>query len=273
MASSFLANNLSNVVDGVLTAVVLVVIVWFRDLLVFRGALVGRWVNATVTHRGYVLLWIDDGLGRGRGLVRELREGGPQRAIYRAIESPREVLYFPRNAKRTKAIVLLDTDVTKLADEAKLQEQIESRLKDYVEKGGGIVGSHDLIYRRVRAPELQTTFGGKITSYATLEKDEPVAYAKKPDAEHPVTEGLPATFELHDGEICWGEWDDDVQALCATADDTHRPLVVARKYAEGRVVWLNSGDKGRSGLCRSIAAPETYFLMLLRNSVGWVSRT
>jgi uncharacterized membrane protein len=165
--------------------------------------------------------------------------------------------------------VLLDTDVTKLADDPKVARRLEEHLRAYVTGGGGIVGSHDLIYRRVRSKELQEIFGCRITTFKSY-KERPVPYrCTSEGVGHPLADGLPETFELEDGEICWGDWAPDVSVVYTTDDEDRHPLVVAREYADGRVVWINSGDKAE-WLCASLSKPQPEVVTLLNNALKWV---
>lgn len=217
-------------------------------------------------------MWIDDDRSYSRRLIQHLHEPGDRSLSFRAIRRPRSVLYYPRSRRRVGGVILLDTDVSKLADEPQAARLIEARLRKFVDGGGGLIGSHDLIYRRVRNTELQSVFGCKIMHFLSY-KDHPVPYRLNPDqANHPLSSDLPKTYTLDDGEICWGDWAPDAVVVYTTDDDHQRPLVVCREYSDGRVVWLNSGDKA-DWLCASIARPEEPFVALLRNSLRWVRGT
>jgi type 1 glutamine amidotransferase len=254
---------------GLLTSAVLVGLVWFRDVLLHRLAWAYRWTYSTVTRKRYVLMWIDDDRSHAQLLAKRLKMANPDRLSLRALRRPKTVLYFPRSPRRVQAIVLLDTDVSKLADDPKTAKRIEEHLREYVSRGGGIVGAHDLIYRRVRSEELQHVFGCKITNFQSY-KHGSVPYRQAPEGvNHPVADGLPERFQLDDGEVCWGDWAPDVSVIYATDDEHARPLVVTREYAEGRVVWINSGDKAE-WLCGSLSKPQPEVVKLLNNALAWV---
>ena len=256
-----------DVATNVAAAGAVVLIVWFRDAALRRLMHAGRWVYSVVRRRRYVLIWIDDEWSHARKLARCLRSLDSSQLSYRALRRARSVMLYPLSPRRVKAVVLIDTDVSKLSDETRVRQRIETRLREYVEDGGGIVGTHDVIYRRVRAEELQTVFGCRLTSFKGAEDDRVQYRINREFASHPLREGLPDEFDLSDGEVCWGTWAPDVDIVYTDADK--HPLVVAREVAEGRSVWLNSGDKAE-WLCASIAKPEDEFVRLTFNALSWV---
>jgi hypothetical protein len=267
-----IASVAENIGSEVAAGALVFVLLWFRDAIVLKLRAAYRWLYSVFTRSRFVLVWIDDERSYSHKLIRCLRthDQAHDRLSYRAIKRPRDVLYYPRSHKRVAGIVLLDTDVSKLADEPKAAGLIEKRLRAFVEGGGGLIGSHDLIYRRARNDKLQKVFGCTLTNFHSY-KDKPVPYRlNQPD--HPLAADLPGSFTLDDGEICWGDWAVDAEIVFSTEDQPQRPLVVCREYPEGRVVWLNSGDRGDQ-LCPSIAMPEERFVLLLRNALRWVQET
>lgn len=268
--SASIVSLAENTGSNVISAAVVFLVLWFRDAIFLKARAAYRWLYSLLTGRRFVLVWIDGEKSYADRLIKRLRDHdqASSRLSYQAIRRPREVLFYPRSSKRVAGIVLLDTDVSKLADEPKTADRIETHLQAFVEKGGGLIGGHDLIYRRARNRKLQTIFGCKLVHFAGY-KDRPVPYRlNMPD--HRLAADLPASFALDDGEICWGDWAADAEIVLTTKDETQRPLVVCREYSRGRVVWLNSGDRGEQ-LCPSIAKPEDQFVLLLRNSLRWVT--
>jgi hypothetical protein len=259
----------ADVGTGLLTSGVLVALVWFRDYLVHRIAWAWRWCYSVATRKRYVLVWIDDDRSHAQLLSKRLKIANDDRLSLRPLRRPKTLLYFPRSPRRVQAVVLLDTDVTKLADDQGTARRIEEHVREYAARGGGVIGSHDLIYRRVRSTRLQELFGCRITRFKDYQ-DKPVPYRRTAEGtEHPLAADLPESFALDDGEICWGEWAPDVSVIYTTDDDDRHPLVVAREYAEGRVVWINSGDKAE-WLCASLSKPQPEVVTLLSNALTWV---
>jgi glycerophosphoryl diester phosphodiesterase len=253
----------------VASAALVVLLVGFRNVIFLRVGAAYRWLDSVFTRRRFVLVWIDDDRSYADRLIGRLRDHDQaSRLNYHAIKRPRDLLFYPRSPKRVAGIVLLDTDVSKLADEPKTADRIEARLKAFIESGGGLIGSHDLIYRRARNEKLQAVFGCKLVDFESYQL---VPYhLNQPN--HSLAADLPGDFTLNDREVCWGKWSSDVAIVFTTKDKAQRPLVVCREYPKGRVVWLNSGDRGEQ-LCPSIAAPEEPFVLLLRNALRWVRET
>lgn len=247
-----------------------------------------RSIYCVLSRKKYILLWNDDDIRYSDNLCDKLRGKG-MNALLKSLESPKDVLNYPLKPSCVKALILIVTDVTKFSDNKKLRELIESKSHSYIVKGGGLVGTHDLIYRRVRNGQLQKDFGGNLNTFKRMEK--PVKYIKNnspfgsnhtKDLEKEMglsqlTKDLPDKFELNDGEILVGEWQQNVAKIFLSAEECGSefgltPLVTVREYpdSKGRLVWLNSGDKYKS-FPKSILLPEDGFLILLKNSIDWVS--
>ena len=245
-----------------------------------------REIYSVLARKKYILLWNDHDTEISDNLCKNLRKKGVN-DLLKSLESPKEILNYPLKPARVKALILIVSDVTKLSDNKKLRELIESKIHSYYKKGGGIVGTHDIIYLRVRNSKLRDDFGGEINTFKRI--DKPVKYIRNNEpfgSKHTkdlpdefdvsqLTEGLPDEFELNDGEIIVGKWKDDVGIIFNSAKEYGlefglKPLVTARERGNGRLVWLNSGDKYES-FPRSISLPEDDFLTLLKNSIDWVS--
>lgn len=272
LAAFDITSAAENIGYNVISTIVVIALVWFRNGIFLRLGVAYRWIYSVVTGKQFVLVWIDDDRSYSRKLIRRLGDQEDRRLSFRAIKRPHSVLYYPQSKKRIGGIILLDTDVSKLADEPQTARRIEARLRAFVNRGGGLIGSHDLIYRRARNKALQSVFGCQIIHFLTY-REQPVPYRLNPgQANHPLAVDLPDSFTLDDGEICWGDWAPDATIVFTTDNEHRRPLVVCREYSEGRVVWLNSGDKA-DWLCASIAKPEEPFVLLLRNALHWVRET
>lgn len=270
LASLAVFHTLGEIGTSLLATAIVVILVWCRDVLRYRIAWLGRAMRCVVTRSTYVLVWNDDSKAQSHKLIKHLKPELGRKIIFKALPQPDALRFYPLGSRRTRAVVLLDTDVTKLASNPKHAKQIEDRLDKYVEGGGGLVAGHDVIWRRVRSEKLQKIAGGKLKRFEVF-RDRPVQYKINDGQDkHPLRSGLADTFALADGEVCYGEWTSDSVTVYATNDDEAYPLVVAHEYANGRSVWINSGDMTDSGLCQSIAVPDENFIRLLVNAINWV---
>src|SRR5262249_29170725 len=143
----------------------IVMLVWFRDRFFAAGIRTWHILEGALLRRKFVLIWVDDHKSQGKRLCKCLSKCDYDGNRYEALERPASLFLYSGSAKWVTAIILLDTDVTKLADKASIQTRIENRLERYVSRGGTLVGSHDLIYRRVRCKVLQEMFGCKTTQF------------------------------------------------------------------------------------------------------------
>lgn len=258
----------ANVGSNVAAALVVIILVWFRNIIIRKVATFGHWLASFTRQRRYVLVWIDDHRSQSAKICRILTSNDAKGYVYKSLEQPGSIFLYSMSIRRLSVIILIDSDVTKLADKPKVQKRIEKRLESFVARGGTLVGTHDVIYRRVRCTELQEMFGCQTTTFFPR-RDGKVRYQLMPEAEtHPLRADLPDQFDLDDGEVVWGKWAPDADVIYATPEDEPKPLVVAREHGDGRLVWLNSGDKAE-WLCASVAAPEKPFIKLLVNSIRW----
>lgn len=217
----------------------------------------------------YVLVWIDDSNNIAKNIITSLETSCPNYNYY-LLRHPREILCFPLNPKVLHIVILIVTDVTKLSENENERNIIQNKLCDYVKKGGFLLGTHDIIYRRTRNNELEAIFGCTITNFERCK--EAVRYEINPEyRNHPLLSNLEDTFYLDDEEICWGEWNEDVFVLCKGRNSNSKdvPLFVYRNVGEGKVFWINSGDKNVN-VCKSISKPQKEFVKLLTNIINYV---
>lgn len=159
-------------------------------------------------------------------------------------------------------IVFIVTDCTKFSNNDPTIERINQTLVDYVRKGGRLVCTHDVIYRRTRNELLQEMYGCKITHFR--EADD-VTYVKTEDCkDNERFTSLGDQFALHDAELCWGNLAYDVEVHFETPDGI--PLVFSREYGNGVCIYLHSGDY-KFNPPPSIGKPEREFVDLLRESI------
>lgn len=281
-SETFWSKHLDGILDGIAASIVfaLMVTLWsfLGQAIRFRW---GRLVHTAwryLAFRREVLLWIDTDLGTAHRLAdhvkSKLKAGTAKplhRVHFRVVQAPVEILSYPASPKVMAAVVLINTDVSKLSADDKIRQRIEAHLLTYLRRGGGLVGGHDVIYRRARNEDLRGAFGGKIKGFSPL-SEKPVGYVKNPvQAGHPISAQLPDSFGLDDGEILATEWPDDAAILFHSNAAEKHSLVVAKDYLEGRLVWLNSCDH-QDPLCASIQVPEDDFVTLLAASVQWVAK-
>lgn len=155
-------------------------------------------------------------------------------------------------------LLLINTDVTKLANDDLSLKRINEVIEKFVLDGGKIIATHDIIYRRTRNKILQNMYGCTITAF---EKTNSVKYIKNVDTCNSEFSNLPDEFELHDDEICWGEMSPDLDVYFKSEKGV--PLVFSREYGSGVCIWLNSGDYSKYPSA-SILKPEQDFIKLLK---------
>ncbi len=206
----------------------------------------------------HVLFWSDFDHGTQAKIIKRLAldEG----YYVEELVEPVEMLSKP--LEHVYAIVLIDTDVTKLSNNDLTLSRINQALVSYVEQGGRLICTHDLIYRRTRNEGLQNMYGCRIKFF---EARESVRYYKTDECkESGRFASLPDEFVLHDDEICWGDVAPDVDVYFETEDG--RALVFGREYGNGMCLWLNPGDY-KEFPPRSILKPEKEFVALLRETL------
>lgn len=206
----------------------------------------------------HVLIWSDFDRGTQNKIIKRLGLG--EEYFVEELVEPVEIL--SKNLAEIDTIILIDTDVTKLSNNDSTLERINEALVGYVEGGGRLICTHDLIYRRTRNEPLQNMYGCRITNF---QPQPAVRYIKTEDcAEQGTFASLPEEFVLHDDEICWGSIAPDVEVYFETEDG--RPLVFSREYGNGVCIWLNSGDF-KEYPSKSILKPEKEFVALLREAL------
>lgn len=160
-------------------------------------------------------------------------------------------------------IVLITTDVTKFSNNTYALQRLNQALVEFVRIGGRLICAHDVIYRRTRNIQLQELFGCQIDKFQQINS---VHYVKTDFCkEKCLFESISDSFDLTDGEICWGELADDIDIYFET--DEGIPLVFSREYGKGICLYFNSGDY-KNNAPRSILKPEKPFVLLLRELIN-----
>ena len=212
-----------------------------------------------------VLAW-DDFTGKGsKGLLDKLTKKLNQEYEFIKIDDPFEITHYDLNA--IHAVILFNTDVTKLATSEKTRTMLNERLSDFVFNGGLLLGTHDLIYRRTGNELLQEAFG-----YTTkfFEARERVEYHKTEECkELNAFTSLEDCFFLTDEEICWGDIDDDLADDVtvyftgnSTKSDEAIPLVFGREHGDGLCFWINTGET-KMKPPRSVTNMENPLILLI----------
>lgn len=206
----------------------------------------------------HLLVWSDFDRGILSKLIRKLDMG--EDYFIEIMEEPTEIL--GKDMRCIDTVILINTDVTKLANNDDAISKINKVLTEYTDNGGRLIVTHDIIYRRTRNEGMQSLLGCKITNFTAAEK---VKYKKTQLCnETEKFMSLPEEFELHDNEICWGNYGPDVDVFFETEDG--KPLVFTREYGRGVCIWLNPGDF-KDYPPQSVAKPEAGFVQLMREAI------
>lgn len=206
-----------------------------------------------------VLFWSDFDTKVLEKIIRNLAL--PDEYDTEILSEPIELL--STNLSQTECVILIDTDVTKLSNADPTIERINNTLKEYVDNGGKLIATHDVIYRRTRNVCLQEMLGYSANNFKRMDKAE----YNKTDVckELGLFADLPDRFELTDNEICWGDPPAPDADVYFESEDG-KPLVFSREYGKGLCAWMNSGDYMQYP-SRSIMSPEKSFILLLKNLI------
>jgi glycerophosphoryl diester phosphodiesterase len=175
-------------------SILIPVIIWLRNYLVRDLLKISRLILSTALRKKYVLIWNDDDVALSSKIGRILKKHF-SRCIFKSLKSPEQVLNYNLRPTLVKAVILIDSDVTKLSENVTRRNKIQRALVKYLERGGGIVATHDTIYRRTRNDELERVFGCQLTDFAR--SDKPIVYCRNSQVKnHIMYKDLPDTFEL-----------------------------------------------------------------------------
>jgi hypothetical protein len=171
--------------------------------------------------------------------------------------------------KSVVAVILFNTDVSKMSLNEKQNEKIQKYIIDYVQKGGALFATHDSIYRRVRNSLFENEYRCQITNFQR--DDKPIEYIINDEYLNcTLFKGITSIFPLLDGEVCWGNWGMDVKVLCSSKKMyNHKksiPLLTFIKSNKGGYFWINSGDTFEKP-CDSIYIPELPLITIIDNLI------
>lgn len=158
-------------------------------------------------------------------------------------------------------VIILYTDRTTGGYDYDIPTETEQLLKDFVAKGGGLIGFHDTIFYWANNRVLEEVFGVKSRGFTNRDNTYIIV-----DKSHPITQGLPDSFLVDDDEILHTEIQTDVQILIKT-DYKDMPAVTVRQYGKGRVVWINAGHYNPPAITKS----DPNIVRLYINAAKWVS--
>ncbi|MCH7784642.1 MAG: hypothetical protein IIB06_04385 [Bacteroidetes bacterium] len=224
------------------------------------------------TKKKYVIIWNDHSEQTSEKICAEL-EKKTNAFKYVVIGEPKDILFYPIGVKYVQSIMFFITDVTKLSEKPKERDKIQLKILNHLKREGAFLGTHDIIYRRMRNDALEKAFGCQTNNFKRLNK--PVeAFKTKKYYSHPLLKDIPDEFSFDDGEVCWGEWVPDAKILIQTKIGYNNrkkiPLLVTRKVSfNGLTIWLNSGDKFID-LPKSISEPEDILIQILANSLNYL---
>lgn len=223
------------------------------------------------TRTKYILIWNDHKIDLSEKIAELLKDKGVKYK-FNFLAEPDELLKYPLNPKYIQALILIVTDVTKLSEGEPKRNRIQLKIVKYVRKGGTLFGTHDLIYRRCRNKTLQEAFGCETSNFLRVQNpvDAEVISEYK---DHPLLKGIDANPKFHDGEVCYGQWNNDAMVLIQTvqnfafADNNKVPLLAIRHTgSHGTLIWLNSADKSDE-VAKSLSVPSKEVIKLMYNSI------
>jgi glycerophosphoryl diester phosphodiesterase len=248
---------------------------WYKRNSIFVLSYL-RHFKSLFAGKKYVLVWNDHSIDTSENIVSILKEKQPDYR-YRPLDKADKLLAYPLLPKFVHAVIVIVTDVTKLSDVEEKREAIQSTLVKYVRKGGTLIGTHDVIYRRCRNKTLQDAFGCEICNFQRVSQPIPVSVVEM-EKEHPLVRNLPANFEIDDGEVCWGEWSHDAKVLIRTRNEFSNntdkrsqpvPMLVVRHTGDiGTLIWMNSADKNER-LSRSLGEPQAPVIQIMENAIEY----
>ena len=241
---------------------------WFRSNVYFVS-ITKKKISYFFSKKKYVIIWNDHSEQSSEKICAELKKKA-NIFKYIVIDEPKDLLFYPIGIKYVQSIMFFVTDVTKLSEKPQERDKIQLKILNHLKNGGAFLGTHDIVYRRMRNDALEKIFGCQTNNFKRLNK--PVDAIKNEEFySHPLLKDIPDEFSFDDGEVCWGEWVPDAKILIQSKIGYNNrkkvPLLVTRKVSfNGIAIWLNSGDKFID-LPKSISEPEEVLIQILANSL------
>jgi type 1 glutamine amidotransferase len=119
-----------------------------------------------------------------------------------------------------------------------LTEGQKSKLLETVRRGTGVVAIHASYYSFVEWDQCRQIYGAKFIDHDEVDI---MIEVRMVDRNHPVTRGLPASFEAHSELYQSTPLSADCHLLAVAREkgtETEYPSVWTRKYGDGRVVTI-----------------------------------
>ncbi len=140
-------------------------------------------------------------------------------------------------------------------------------LQGFVHDGGGLVGNHTAAICFDDWPEWGRILGGHWNWERSSHPPQGAVLVRMPDARrHPLVAGLPEQFPIVDEVYGHLDLEADVEPLAVGPhpDGTEHPLLWARTYGAGRVVY--------DGLGHDVASlRDPHHRTILRRALRWVT--
>jgi len=244
---------------------------WSKKKIRFFTIILKR-IYLFLLRKKYIIIWNDHHIEISKKIINCLYDKGISYKLI-AIKEPDALLMYPLTPKCVHEIIFMVTDVTKLSELESKRILIQERILSYVEEGGILFGTHDLIYRRCRNNILQKAYGCEIYDFTRL--TEPIKAQMIENMEHPILKDVDKNLEFEDGEVCYGDWGSDTIILIETVrkfknwNNRKVPLLTIRSYGRnGILIWLNSADK-TDVVAKSLAEPYGNIVKLIYNSIKY----
>lgn len=232
---------------------------------------------------------------------------GMQGVGYTHVEQPAaQALFSVEEAARFDAFVLYDMPGISFQGEngpvfAEPDDRFKRRFLELLDAGYGFVFLHHAIAGWPAWPEYAEIVGGRFLYLPGELRGEPrqdsgyrhgVDHTVSVVADHPITQGLPAEFDITDELYLCEVFEDDVTPLLASSFEfvqenfysaarvvrdgkmfdnegwEHKPasnlIGWCKTYGKSRIVYLQCGDD-------PVAYANEHFQRLLRNAIDWVA--
>jgi type 1 glutamine amidotransferase len=150
-------------------------------------------------------------------------------------------VFTPENLKQYKVLVFSNSN-----NEAFDTGAQREAFKSFIQGGGGFVGLHSASGSERQWPYFWSVVGGKFVRHPKLQKFT----IRVKDANHPVTRGLPATFEWEDECYYTDNINPDIKPLLVTdpakLEDPKKAEYPGDRFGDALpLAWYHTFDGGR----------------------------
>ena len=224
-----------------------------------------RYVWYSLRKKKRILFWCDD-IAVTDAWKNVYHSGEKKGYSLITIDETRKVLRYPLSL--IDIVVLVNTNVSQISSRHNESELIQNRLKKYAQKGGQLILTHDIAWRRSRAKILCEAMKYKTDHFEKPDVDKiTVNYVAK-DLDCPLVKKF-GDFKLKDGEVCWGgfheTWCHRILYETEVFDRIENerktvPVMIYHKIRDGYIIWMNSGDKPLEEVsCDSLINPTKLY--------------